>query len=113
MNIKLLVGAPITRPKLINADAAYDTNAIREYNKHRGVKRRRRTPLQAVGHARRRRTKSQLASWSIPKLDTDALYPIHSKLWGIAFKNKMYKIAFKIKKLRRTHAASYGLLRLR
>ncbi len=38
MNIKLLVGAPITRPKLINADAAYDTNAIRKYNKIRGIK---------------------------------------------------------------------------
>ncbi len=38
MNIKLLVGAPITRPKLINADAAYDINAIRDYNKNRGIK---------------------------------------------------------------------------
>ncbi len=35
MNMKLLVGTPIIRPKLINADAAYDTNAIREYNKDR------------------------------------------------------------------------------
>ncbi len=29
LKIKLLVGAPITRPKLINADATYDINAIR------------------------------------------------------------------------------------
>jgi len=30
-------------------------------------------------------------SWLIdhePKLDTDALYPIHRKLWDITFKNK-------------------------
>ncbi len=38
MKIKLPVGTPLTRPKLVNADAAYDTKAIREYNKKRGIK---------------------------------------------------------------------------
>lgn len=38
LKIKLSVGAPLTRPKLVNADAAYDTKAIREYNKKRGIK---------------------------------------------------------------------------
>ncbi len=38
MKIKLYVIPPITRPKFVNADAAYDTNAIRRYNKNRGIK---------------------------------------------------------------------------
>jgi transposase len=36
--IKLPRGAPITRPKLVNADAAYDSTDIREYNRKRGIK---------------------------------------------------------------------------
>lgn len=38
VRIILPVGAPITRPKLINADAAFDTKDIRSYNKRRGIK---------------------------------------------------------------------------
>ncbi len=38
VKLKLPVGTPITRPKLVNADAAYDTKAIRDYNKKRGIK---------------------------------------------------------------------------
>ena len=38
VRIVLPVGAPITRPKLINADAAYDSKSIRDYNRRRGIK---------------------------------------------------------------------------
>ena len=38
VKIKLPLGAPITRPKLVNADAAYDSTDIREYNRKRGIK---------------------------------------------------------------------------
>ena len=38
VKIKLPVGAPVTRPELVNADAAFDTKDIREYNKRRGIK---------------------------------------------------------------------------
>ncbi len=38
VRIILPVGAPITRPKLINGDAAFDTKDIRSYNKIRGIK---------------------------------------------------------------------------
>lgn len=31
-------GRSITRPKLINADAAYDSRGIRDYNRKRGIK---------------------------------------------------------------------------
>ena len=37
IRIKLNAGRPITRPKLINADSAYDTNEIREYNRKKGI----------------------------------------------------------------------------
>lgn len=36
--IKQLKGAPITRPELVNGDASYDTKAIRNLNKRRGIK---------------------------------------------------------------------------
>ncbi len=35
--IKLPVGAPINRPKMIIADSAYDTKEIRRYNRSRGI----------------------------------------------------------------------------
>ncbi len=35
--IKLDVGRPITRPKMINADKAYDSKEIRDYNRNRGI----------------------------------------------------------------------------
>jgi transposase len=38
VKIKLPVGAPITRPHLINADAAFDSKEIRNYNRGRGIK---------------------------------------------------------------------------
>ena len=38
VKIKLTVGAPITRPRLINADAAFDSKEIRNYNRGRGIK---------------------------------------------------------------------------
>ncbi len=38
VRIKLPTGRPITRPGLINGDKAYDTKAIRGYNKIRGIK---------------------------------------------------------------------------
>lgn len=38
VRIKLSVGAPITRPRLINADAAYDSKDIQNYNRRRGIK---------------------------------------------------------------------------
>jgi transposase len=51
LKIKLPVGRPITRPKLINADKAYDSEEIRNYNRDRGIisnipvnKRNRRNP---------------------------------------------------------------------
>jgi len=37
IRIKLNAGRPITRPKLINADSAYDTNEIRGYNRKKGI----------------------------------------------------------------------------
>lgn len=37
LKIKLESGRPITRPKLINADKAYDSKEIRNYNRHRGI----------------------------------------------------------------------------
>jgi transposase len=36
--ILIPVGAPITRPHLINADAAFDSKDIRDYNRKRGIK---------------------------------------------------------------------------
>lgn len=38
LRIKLPVGRPITCPDMINADAAYDSKDIREYNRSRGIK---------------------------------------------------------------------------
>jgi transposase len=38
VRIKLPLGAPVTRPHLINADAAFDSKKIREHNKRRGIK---------------------------------------------------------------------------
>lgn len=38
VKIKLPVGAPITRPSLVNGDAAFDSKAIRSYNRRRGIK---------------------------------------------------------------------------
>lgn len=38
VRIALPIGAPLTRPKLINADAAYDSKYIRNYNRGRGIK---------------------------------------------------------------------------
>lgn len=38
VKVKLPVGAPITRPRLINADAAFDSKDIRDYNRRRGIK---------------------------------------------------------------------------
>jgi transposase len=38
LKIKLPVGAPITRPRLINADNAFDSKEIRNYNRGRGIK---------------------------------------------------------------------------
>lgn len=38
VKIKLPVGAPITRPRLINADAAFDSKEIRNYNIGSGIK---------------------------------------------------------------------------
>ncbi len=35
--IKSDVGRPITRPKIINADKAYDSERIRNYNRNRGI----------------------------------------------------------------------------
>ena len=35
--IKLKVGRPITRPEVINADKAYDSKEIRDYNRIRGI----------------------------------------------------------------------------
>ncbi len=37
IKIKLSIGRPITRPKLINADSAYDTKEIRGYNRKKGI----------------------------------------------------------------------------
>ncbi len=37
LKIKLNVGRPITRPRLINADKAYDSEEIRNYNRNRGI----------------------------------------------------------------------------
>ena len=39
-NIRIVVpvGAPRTRPELMNGDAAYDSKDIRNYNKRRGIK---------------------------------------------------------------------------
>lgn len=37
IRIKLSTGRPITRPKLINADSAYDTKEIREYNRKKRI----------------------------------------------------------------------------
>ncbi len=37
LKIKLDVGRPITRPNLINADKAYDSKEIRDYNRNRGI----------------------------------------------------------------------------
>lgn len=36
--IKLSQGRPVTRPNIIIADAAYDTEEIREYNRNRRIK---------------------------------------------------------------------------
>ena len=38
VKIKLPSGGPITRPSLINADAAFDSEQIRKYNRRRGIK---------------------------------------------------------------------------
>ena len=38
LKIKLPKGAPVKKPKLINADAAYDSKDIREYNRRRKIK---------------------------------------------------------------------------
>ena len=38
VRIKLPIGAPITRPELINGDSAYDAKDIRNYNRRRGIK---------------------------------------------------------------------------
>lgn len=38
VKVKLPVGAPITRPRLINADTAFDSKDIRDYNRRRGIK---------------------------------------------------------------------------
>ena len=35
--IGLEVGRPITQPKVINADKAYDSNEIRNYSRSRGI----------------------------------------------------------------------------
>jgi transposase len=35
--IELEVGRPITRPRMINADKAYDSKEIRSYNRSRGI----------------------------------------------------------------------------
>lgn len=37
LKLKLRVGRPITRPKVINADKAYDSKEIRYYNRNRGI----------------------------------------------------------------------------
>ena len=37
IKIKLNSGRPITRPKLINADEAYDSEEIRSYNRNNGI----------------------------------------------------------------------------
>jgi transposase len=37
LKIKTEVGRPITRPKLINGDKAYDSEEIRNYNRNRGI----------------------------------------------------------------------------
>ena len=38
VRIKLPIGTPITRPHLINADTAFDSREIRDYNRRRGIK---------------------------------------------------------------------------
>lgn len=37
LKIKTDVGRPITRPKMINGDKAYDSEEIRNYNRNRGI----------------------------------------------------------------------------
>jgi transposase len=37
LKIKLEAGRPITRPRLINADKAYDSREIRNYNRNKGI----------------------------------------------------------------------------
>ncbi len=37
LKIMINVGRPITRPRLINADKAYDSEEIRNYNRNRGI----------------------------------------------------------------------------
>lgn len=38
VKVKLPVGTPITRPHLVNADTAFDSKDIRDYNRRRGIK---------------------------------------------------------------------------
>lgn len=38
IKIKLPVGAPITRPGLVNGDTAFDSKEIRDYNRRWGIK---------------------------------------------------------------------------
>ncbi len=37
IKIKLSAGMPIIKPRMINADSAYDTKEIREYNRMKGI----------------------------------------------------------------------------
>ena len=53
------------------------------------MKLRQRTPLQAAGASKALRHEiGAKLNGSKTKLNTDALYPNRSKLWGVTFKNK-------------------------